>query len=111
MKTVLAIVAATLLYAGQASGSGVNHAFCINFERGSMTNTCSRDLDVTWCHSDSTSRCTDRWKSDYARAGGRTTVDFDADDEDRLFSLVYACDKDDGECLKARNDFRQNKSR
>jgi len=37
-------------------------------------------------------------------------VSVDADDEDRLFVLIYACDKNDSECLKARNEYRLGKS-
>ena len=111
MKPSIPIMLVLLFHVGHASASGSDRAFCISFEKGAMTNSCSSDLDVTWCHSDSLSSCTDRWKSDSVRAGGRTTADFDQDDEDRLFALIYACDRGDSACLKARNEFKQSKSR
>ncbi len=49
VKAAIAIVAACLPFPSQASASDVNHSFCIDFDNGFMTNSCSRDLDVTWC--------------------------------------------------------------
>ena len=99
---------------GRVLASDTDHSFCISFEPdliGYMSNSCSRDLDVTWCHSDSLSSCTDRWKAGYVPANGRATSDFDEEDEGRLFTLIYACDKGDSDCLKARNEFKDSKGR
>lgn len=105
-RAVAPLAAALLAFLPDASASGVDRSYCISFEPGFATNSCGRDLDVTWCTSDSYSKCTDRWKATYVPAQGRSTVSFDRDDEDKVL-LMHACDRNDSECLEARNAFAE----
>ncbi len=99
-----------------AEGTGTNRSYCIDFvpstsDVGFMTNYCSWDLDVTWCHSDSQTTCTDAWKSSGVEAQGQSTVSYDRDDRNRTFKLIYACDRHASRCLEARNKYKNDRSR
>ena len=108
MKKWITVLA--LILGSSAWASSSNRPYCITFETGSASNSCGEDLDITWCHSDSLSKCTDSWKTSYVLAQGKSTVDYDRDDAG-LFALVYACTRDDDECLDARNEYREKNSR
>lgn len=89
----------------------MNQSYCISFSGDSfMENSCSVDLDVTWCHSDSLLSCTDSWKSSYVLRQSKSTVSVGKEEVSRLFTLIYACDRNSSSCLNARNAFKAEKS-
>lgn len=108
IRMVMSIFFFASMGAGVAQASGMDRSYCIDFEPGFATNSCGMDLDVTWCESESYSTCTASWKSSYVRAQGRSTVSFDRADQGKII-LKFACDKDDNDCFKARNNYSASK--
>ncbi len=110
------LLLATLWTATPALASGINQSYCISFEPSSsdlgfMLNSCSSSLDVTWCHSDSLSTCSQQWKSAGVDANGRSTVSLDREDRGKSFKLIHACERHSSKCLMDSVEYKEKHSR